>query len=390
MSSTLLTGIAQLVTNTNVGEGALGVVRDAAVLIVDDTVQWLGAAADAPAADEQRDLGGRAVVPGFVDSHAHLIFAGDRADEFSARMSGDSYSAGGIKRTMALTRAASDDDLRRHCAALVAEMAESGITHLEIKSGYGLTVHDEVRAVKIAREFTDDVTLLAAHVMPPEFSDNRDGYIDLIIEEMLPAVRGVARWLDVFCDRGAFTLDETRRIFSAADGFGLRLHGNQLERGETANVVREFEVASMDHCTFMSDEDLAALADTGTVATLLPGAEFSTRAPYPDARRFVEAGVKLALATDCNPGSSYTTSMPFCIAVAVRDMHFTVDQALAAATLGGAQALRRDDVGALKIGSRADLVVLDAPSHVHLAYRPGVNLIHQTWRSGHVVAGKGH
>lgn len=390
MSSTLLTGIAQLVTNTNVGEGALGVVRDAAVLIVDDTVQWLGAAVDAPAADEQRDLEGRAVFPGFVDSHAHLIFAGDRADEFSARMSGDSYSAGGIKRTMALTRAASDDDLRRHCAALVAEMAESGITHLEIKSGYGLTVHDEVRAVKIAREFTDDVTLLAAHVMPPEFSDNRDGYIDLIIEEMLPAVRGVARWLDVFCDRGAFTLDETRRIFSAADGFGLRLHGNQLERGETANVVREFEVASMDHCTFMSDEDLAALADTGTVATLLPGAEFSTRAPYPDARRFVEAGVKLALATDCNPGSSYTTSMPFCIAVAVRDMHFTVDQALAAATLGGAQALRREDVGALKIGSRADLVVLDAPSHVHLAYRPGVNLIHQTWRSGHVVAGKGH
>lgn len=389
MSSTLITGISQLVTNSSVGDGDLGIVCDVAFAVEDGRVSWIGAAVDAPDADSVVDVNGRAVIPGFVDSHAHLMFAGDRAAEFSARMAGEAYTAGGIKRTMALTRAASDDDLRRHCAALIDEMAASGITHLEIKSGYGLTVADEVRAVRIAREFTEDVTLLAAHVVPPEFVDNRDSYIDLIINEMIPAVTGVARWVDVFADRGAFTIDETRKIFSAAHGFGLRLHGNQLERGETVPLVQEFDIASIDHCTFMSDEDLNVLAASNTVATLLPGAEFSTRSPYPDARRFLDAGVSVAIATDCNPGSSFTTSMPFCLAVAVRDMHFTVDQALAAATVGGAQALRRSDAGRLTPGAPADFVVLDAPSYVHLAYRPGVNLIHQTWRDGSLVAGKG-
>ena len=263
-----------------------------------------------------------------MDSHAHLVFAGDRGDEFAARMAGQTYTAGGIAQTMRLTRAATDEQLRRQCAQLVSEMAESGITHLEIKSGYGLTLHDELRAVEIAREFTDDVTLLAAHVVPPEFTDNRDAYVGLIVDEMLPAARGRAKWVDVFCDRGAFTMAETRRIFAAAEGFGLRLHGNQLEHGDTIALAAEFDIASVDHCTHMSDADLRLLAETQTVATLLPGAEFSTRSVYPDARRFFEAGVTVAIATDCNPGSSYTTSMPFCITVAVRDMHFSVEQAV--------------------------------------------------------------
>jgi imidazolonepropionase len=316
------------------------------------------------------------------------MFAGDRADEFAARMAGETYTAGGIRRTVSLTRAASAEQLRAHCAQLVDEMTRSGITHLEIKSGYGLTVEDEIRALRIAREFTDDVTLLGAHVVPAEFAENRASYVELVVDEMLPAARGIAKWVDVFCDRGAFSIDETRKIFSAANGFGLRLHGNQLERGETVSLVREFDIASIDHCTHMLDADLELLASSTTVATLLPGAEFSTRSPYPDARRFYEAGVKVAIATDCNPGSSYTTSMPFCIAVAVRDMHFTVDQALHAATAGGAAALRRADVGNLSVGASADFVVLDAPTYAHLAYRPGVNLIHQTWRNGARISPK--
>ncbi len=382
MTSQLITGIKQLVTNTNIGDGLLGVVDDAALVVDAGRVAWVGAASAAPSADSVLDVAGRAVIPGFVDSHAHMVFAGDRADEFAARMAGESYSAGGIRRTMTLTRAATDDELRRQCARLVGEMHESGITHLEIKSGYGLTAADELRAIRIAREFTEDVTLLAAHVVPPEFESDRAAYIDLIINEMLPEARGIARWVDVFCDRGAFSIEETQSIFSAAEGFGLRLHGNQLERRETVSLLAEFDVASMDHCTHMIDADLEVLASKNTVATLLPGAEFSTRSPYPDARRFYDAGATVAIATDCNPGSSYTTSMPFCIAVAVRDMHFTVDQAVHAATAGGAAALRRTDVGNLAVGSRADFVVLDAPSYIHLAYRPGVNLIHQTWREG--------
>lgn len=388
MAAQLFKDIGQLVTNSAIGEGVLGVIEDAAFVVTDGNISWVGSASDAPEADSVVSLYGRAVTPGFVDSHAHLIFAGERGDEFAARMSGQSYTAGGIAKTMRLTRAASDDELRTNCARLVGEMASSGITHLEVKSGYGLTLADELRALDIAREFTDEVTLLAAHVVPPEFTTNRDAYVELIIDEMLPAARGRAKWVDVFCDRGAFTIDETRRIFAAAHGFGLRLHGNQLEHGETIDLVTEFDIASVDHCTHMDDADLQKLAQNATVATLLPGAEFSTRSPYPDARRFVDAGVTLAIATDCNPGSSYTTSMPFCIAVAVRDMNFSVEQAVWSATAGGAAALRRSDVGRLEVGARADFVVLDAPSYVHLAYRPGVNLVHQTWRNGVPVVSK--
>lgn len=384
MPSTALTGIGSLVTNDpTLGDGPLGLRTDAAVVIDQGRIAWLGAETDCPAADERIDLEGRAVIPGFVDSHAHPVFAGDRAPEFAARMAGESYAAGGIRTTVAATRAATDDVLRATITRLAGEMRRSGITTFEAKSGYGLTVEDEARALRIAGEYTEETTYLGAHVVPAEFADDPDGYVALVTGAMLDACAPHARWIDVFCDRGAFGADQARTILRAGIDRGLlpRIHANQLHHGDGIRVAVEMGAASADHCTFASDSDLGLLAESGTVATLLPGAEFSTRAPYPDARRFLAAGVTVALATDCNPGSSYTTSMPFCIAVAVRDMHLTPDQAVWAATAGGAHALRRDDVGRISPGSRADLVSLNAPSHVHLAYRPGVDLVDRVWQS---------
>lgn len=379
MTSTLITGIGLLSTQSETGD-----VLDAAVVLDSERIAWIGSARSAPAADAVVDASGRAVIPGFVDSHAHLVFAGDRSAEFAARMSSEPYAAGGIRTTVAATRAASDELLRATTARLAAELVRSGSTTFEIKSGYGLTVDDEARSLRLAQEFTDETTYLGAHVVPPEFADDIAGYVDLVTGKMLTACAPHAKWIDVFCDRGAFDADQARAILRAGAAAGLlpRIHANQLQHGAGIQVAVELDAASADHCTHASDADITALADSGTVATLLPGAEFSTRAKYPDARRFLDAGVTVALATDCNPGSSFTTSMPFCIAVAVRDMRMTPAEALSAATRGGASALRRDDVGRIEVGARADLVVLDAPDPVHLAYRPGVDLVHQVWRNG--------
>ena len=380
--STALVDIGSLVTNDPaIGDGPLGILRDAAIVVEDGRIAWVGADADCGATDHVVDLEGRAVLPGFVDSHAHLVFAGDRADEFAARMAGQSYAAGGIRSTVERTRAATDDDLRRGLGRLVDELRRSGVTTFETKSGYGLTVVDEARALRLAGEVTDETTYLGAHVVPAEFADDPDGYVALVVGEMLDACAPHARWIDVFCDRGAFGADQAREILRAGMARGLqpRIHANQLQHGDGIAVAVEMGAASADHCTFTTDRDLALLAGSGTVATLLPGAEFSTRSPYPDARRMLDAGVTVALATDCNPGSSYTTSMPFCIAVAVREMHLSPDEAVWSSTAGGATALRRDDVGRIAPGARADLVSLDAPSHIHLAYRPGVDLIDRVW-----------
>ena len=379
MTSMLITGIGLLSTQAESGD-----MRDAAVVIDGDRIAWVGSANDAPEADARLDVDGRAVIPGFVDSHAHLVFAGERSAEFAARMSGQQYSAGGIRSTVAATRAASDDQLRQNVTRLTAELLRSGSTTFEIKSGYGLTTHDETRSLRIAREFTDETTYLGAHVVAPEFADDPAGYVSLVTGTMLDACAPHARWVDVFCDRGAFDADQARAILTAGIGAGLapRVHANQLQHGPGVQVAVEMGAASADHCTHLDDDDVTALADSDTVATLLPGAEFSTRSPYPDARRLIDAGVTVALATDCNPGSSFTTSMPFCIAVAVRDMHMTPAEALTAATVGGAHALRRHDVGRIEVGARADILILDAPDPVHLAYRPGVDLIHQVWRGG--------
>ncbi|GGI46130.1 imidazolonepropionase [Agromyces flavus] len=405
-SRLLVTGIGELVTNDpQPGRegGALGIVRDAALLAEDGVITWIGPSAEAPDVElagdaphphhvEVLDAGGRAVIPGFVDSHTHLVFGGDRADEFAARMAGRAYEAGGIRSTVAATRAASDDELRARLAGFVAELHRQGTTTFEVKSGYGLSVRDEERLVRLAREVTDEVTFLGAHVVPFEFREpdgpGADAYVDVVVGEMLAACAPHARWVDAFCERGAFFAAQSRRVLEAgaAAGLGVRVHGNQLGEGDGVRLAVELDAASVDHCTYLADEDVAALAGSRTVATLLPGVEFSTRQPYPDARRLIDAGVTVALASDCNPGSSFTSSLPFCIAVAVRDMGMTPAEALWASTAGGAAALRRTDVGTLRPGSRADLVLLDAPSHVHLAYRPGVPLIAETWKDGARVA----
>ena len=378
MSSVLVTGIAELVTNDPAaGPGPLGIVADAAVVLDGDRVAWVGPARSAPAADERVDVEGRAVVPGFVDSHTHLVFAGDRTGEFAARMAGEPYTGGGIARTVEATRAASDEDLRTGLRRLVREAREQGTTMLEIKSGYGLDVAHETRLLRLAAEVTDEVTFLGAHVVPPEFAGDRTGYLDLVTGPMLAACAPHARWADVFCEplsRHAFSGEESRAVLAAAAaaGLGLRVHANQLSAGPGVRLAVEFGAASVDHCTYLTEADVDALASAGTVATLLPGVEFSTRSPYPDARRLLRAGVRVALATDCNPGSCFTSSMPFVIALAVRELGMTPAEALRSATAGGAEALQRKDIGVIRAGSRADLAVLDAPSHVHLAYRPGV------------------
>ncbi|MET8893416.1 imidazolonepropionase [Streptomyces albogriseolus] len=386
MSATAITNIAMLVTNDPSLRDAdpLGLVPDAAVVIEGDRVVWTGESSKAPATDNRVDAGGRAVLPGFVDSHSHLVFAGDRTEEFNARMSGRPYSAGGIRTTVAATRAASEAELEANLTRHLAEALRQGTTTLETKSGYGLTVEDEARALRLAARHTDEVTYLGAHVVAPEYADDPAGYVALVTGEMLNACAPHARWIDVFCEKGAFDGDQARAVLTAGKAKGLhpRIHANQLSYGPGVQLAVELDAASADHCTHLTDADVDALANSATVATLLPGAEFSTRAAWPDARRLLEAGATVALSTDCNPGSSFTSSVPFCIALAVRDMGMTPDEAVWAATAGGAAALRRTDVGRLVPGAYADLVLLDAPSHVHLAYRPGVPLVTGVWRRG--------
>jgi imidazolonepropionase len=399
--SVLINRIGELVTNVpgaadaadgaGAGLGRFALMNDAAVVIEGDRIAWTGPSSHAPAADESVDAAGRTVLPGFVDSHAHLVFAGERSAEFAARMAGRGYAAGGIRSTVSATRAATDADLRAGLRRLATEMLAQGTTTFECKSGYGLTVEDEARSVALAAEATAEVTYLGAHVVPAEFEGDPGAYVDLVCGPMLDACAPHARWVDVFCERGAFSVDEARAVLTAGQARGLipRIHASQLGPGQGVQLAVELGAASADHCTFLTDADVDALASAapsadaaGTVATLLPGAEFGTRQPYPDARRLLDAGAAVALATDCNPGSSYTSSMPFCIAVAVRDMHMTTSEAVWAATAGGALALRRADVGYLAPGARADLVMLDAPSHAYLAYRPGVPLVGAVWQSG--------
>ncbi|HEX5090958.1 MAG TPA: imidazolonepropionase [Nocardioides sp.] len=403
----LITNIGELVTNATAedvlaGDGfvgddpagedpaadrLLGIVRNAALVVDGGRVAWAGPASGAPAADEVVDAGGRAVLPGFVDSHSHLVFAGDRAQEFAARMAGQPYAAGGIRTTVAATRSAGDEQLTAHVARLVQEMQRQGTTTVEIKSGYGLTVRDEARCLAVARQFTDETTFLGAHVVPAEYAADPDGYVELVTGPMLEAAAPHARWIDAFCESGAFDADQARAVLEAGAARGLkgRLHASQLGPGPGVLLAAELGLAAVDHCTYLTDVDVDALRDSGTVATLLPGVEFSTRHPYPDARRLIDAGVGVALASDCNPGSSFTSSVPLCIALAVREMGMRPAEAVHAATYGGARALLRDDVGRLTVGARADLMLLDAPSHVHLAYRPGVPLVAATWSAGRLL-----
>lgn len=406
--SVLLTNIGELVTNDPVHGSGLGVVPAGAVVVEAGRIAWTGAASSAPAADAAVDLEGRSVLPGFVDSHSHTVFAGDRSAEFAARMTGEPYTGGGIATTVAATRAATEDTLRARGRALVREMLAQGTTTVEIKSGYGQDIATEARMLRIARELTPETTYLGAHTVPAEYADDRAAYLHLVTGPMLAACAPHARWVDVFCEPAAptaFDEDESRAVLAAGRRAGLlaRVHGNQLSAGPGVRLAVEVGAASVDHCTHLTDADVDALAGSwagasgadlsagfaadgdvahGTVATLLPAVEFSTRSPYPDARRLLAAGVPVALATDCNPGSGYSSSMPFVVALAVREMRMSPAEAVWSATAGGAAALRRDDVGHLRVGARADLVVLDAPGHLYLAYRPGVPLVSQVWKDG--------
>jgi imidazolonepropionase len=388
MTALVIDNIGLLVTNDpTLGDGELGIRRKAALVFEAGrvaTVEPAGAEGD-----ERFDAAGRCVIPGFVDSHTHLVFAGDRADEFAARMAGRPYQAGGIRVTTEATRAATADELTGLTRSRREEGIRAGITYVEIKSGYGLEVATEARSCAVAGAFTDDVTFLGAHVMPAEYRHRPDAYLDLVCGPMLAACAPHVRWIDVFCEEGAFDADQSRTVLAAgkAAGLGLRVHGNQLGPGPGVRLAVEVGAASVDHCTYLESADIEALAGSETVATFLPAADFSTRQPYPDARRVIDAGARCAIATNCNPGSSYTTSMSFCLALAVRDLRMTIEEALLAATVGGAQALRRDDLGRLRPGSRADAVLLDAPSYSHLVYRPGVPLIAATWVAGERLHG---
>ncbi|MBB5155219.1 imidazolonepropionase [Saccharopolyspora phatthalungensis] len=381
MTSTVITEIGELTTN----DDEIGTLTNAALVIDHDRIVWVGPATSAPDADERLDVGGRAVLPGWVDSHTHLVFAGDRTAEFAARMAGKPYQAGGIAVTVRATRAATDEELAANLRKHIAEAAAQGTTCVETKTGYGLTVADELRAAKIAAQ-ADEVTFLGAHLVPP--GGDADSYVDLVCGEMLDAVAQHVGWCDVFCEKGAFDADQSRRVLVAAKerGLGLRVHGNQLAPGPGVRLAVELGAASVDHCTYLSESDVDALAGSDTVATLLPACDLSTRQSLPDARALVDAGATVALASNCNPGSSYTSSMAFCVATAVLQMRMSIDEAVRAATWGGARALRRESgegaVGVLRVGARADVHVLDAPSATWLAYRPGVPLTHAVWRRG--------
>ena len=374
----LITGIGELTTN----DPELGRIADAALVLDGERIAWAGPAASAPAADERVDVEGRAALPGWVDSHTHLVFAGDRTSEFEARMAGKPYSAGGIAITVEATRAATDAELAANLRRLVTEAARQGTTCLETKTGYGLSVPDELRSARIAAEVVDEVTFLGAHVVPP--GATAESYVDLVSGEMLDAVADYVRWVDVFCERGAFDEAQSERVLRAAlgRGLGVRVHGNQLGPGPGVQLAVRVGAASVDHCTYLTDADVEALSASDTVATVLPACDLSTRGPLAPARRLLDAGAVIALASNANPGSSYTTSMAFCVATAVLQMGLSVEEAVWAATAGGARALRRDDVGVIRAGARADVHVLDAPSATHLAYRPGVPLTWSVWLRG--------
>ncbi len=379
----MVDNIGLLVTgDPELGEGPLGTLRDAALVIEGGRVERIEAAG--AQGDERIDADGRCVIPGFVDSHTHLVFAGDRGDEFAARMAGAPYEAGGIWTTTEATRAASREELTQLAEARRREALRAGITHIEIKSGYGLDVETERRCCEVAAELTDDATFLGAHVVPAEYEGRADEYVELVCGEMLEACAPHVKWIDVFCEEGAFDEEQSRAVLEAGRnaGLGLRVHGNQLGPGAGVKLAVVQGAASVDHCTYLTDADVEALAAGDTVATFLPATDFSTRQPYPDARRVIDAGASVAIATNTNPGSSYTTSMGFCLALAVRDMGMTAEEALAAATTGGARALRRTDVGHLAPGARADAAILAAPSYSHLVYRPGVPLVAATLVGG--------
>lgn len=390
----LLTGIGRLTTNTGPA------IADAAVAIDEEKVTFAGPAADAPESEGRTviDCGGAAVLPGFVDSHTHVVFAGDRSDEFARRLAGATYSeiaaeGGGILATVEATRSSSEEELFRLAAKRVWRMIGAGTTTIEIKSGYGLDPETELRQLRVARRIGEELpvtvrtTFLGAHSVPAEFKADRDGYIRLLIEEMLPAVASFADYCDVFVEDGVFGVDEARAIFRAASalGMGARVHAEQLSHSGGANLAAEIGAVSADHLDNATIDDARALATAGVVAVLVPGASYTLRSGQAPGPMLREAGCVVALATDCNPGTSYFESMGPIISLGVVEMGLTADQAIWAATRGGALSLGFEDRGLIETGAQADLIVLDAPSPTHIPYRPATNLVSRVFSSGRPV-----
>ncbi|RBM02765.1 imidazolonepropionase [Glutamicibacter soli] len=398
MSSTLITNISEAF----ISDAAHTLVENAAILIEGQDIAWIGEAGQAPEADTVINAGQRAALPGWVDSHSHLVFAGDRSREFVARMAGQDYAAGGIAVTTKATRATTDYDLTRLVMGRTAEALAGGTTYLETKTGYGLNVEEEARHARIASTVVDQVTFLGAHLVPADMDAQE--YTDLVCGEMLERVLPFVQFADVFCERGAFNEAQSRQVLAAGKdaGLGLRVHGNQLGPGPGTKLAVEFGAASVDHVNFLDEQDVAALAGSwadwdaqsragtaGTVATCLPACDLSTRMPFAPGRELIDAGVQIALASNCNPGTSYTSSMAFCVSTAVLQMHLSIEEAIVAATYGGALALGvQDRVGSLEVGKRADIQLLNAPSVAHLAYRPGMNLSGPVFRAGELASGR--
>ena len=397
----LVRGIGELVTNDPARGGRLGMIDGTALVMHDGRVAWTGPEANLPEGLgdlRELDVAGRAVLPGFVDAHTHVVFAGDRSDEFTRRLAGESYeqimaAGGGIMSTVAATREATANELVGEARRRLTKMLVTGTTTVEVKSGYGLDLATERRLLEVVARLDRDLavdlvpTFLGAHVVPPEWRDDRAGYVQLVADEMIPSLASSARFCDVFCDDGAFTVDEARLILEAGRRHGLepRLHADQLAHTGATALAAEVEAASADHLDQATSADLDALAAAGTVAVLLPGVSFTMRLPYPDPVRFSAAGVPVALATDANPGTSYVLTMPFIIALACLNMGMAPDAAVWSATRGGALALNEPDKGWLGPGAVADAVVLDAPSHRHLPYRPDDEVVWKVIKSGRLV-----
>jgi imidazolonepropionase len=360
---------------------------DAAVVVRAGRVAWTGPDRDLPpdAPEETLDAAGACVVPGFVDAHTHLLFAGGRREEFVARLAGTSYDGGGIRTTVAATAAASDAELLDLAQTRVDAALGHGTTTMEVKSGYGLTVESELRLLRLVIELDRrttvrlEATYLGAHVVPA--GRDRDDYVDEVVATMPQAAAAGARWADVFCDQGVFTVDEARRILTAArsHGLGLRLHAEEIARTGAAGLAAELGCASADHLEHVSAQDARAMAAAGVVAVLLPTVTLSLRSQaWGHATVLREAGVELALATDCNPGTSWCESMPYAIQLACLAMGLSVAEAFRAATVGAAHSLRRDDVGHLGVGAHGDLVVLAAEHEADVVAHLGGRAVTRT------------
>ena len=394
MTGLYLTGIAHLTTNAGPP------LHDVVVATSGSTIEYAGPAADAPDQGDRQliDCAGAAVLPGFVDAHTHLVFAGDRSDEFGRRLAGESYSeiaagGGGILATVRATREASETELFETAAARVWRMIRGGTTTIEVKSGYGLDLDTELKLLRVARRLGEELpvtivtTFLGAHSVAPEYAEDREGYVEHLISDMLPVVADLADYCDVFVEDGVFSVEEARRILEAARPFGMepRVHAEQLSHLGGARLAAELGATSADHLDHVDEEDARALAQSGVSAVLVPGASYTLRSPQAPGPMLLEAGCSVALATDCNPGTSFFESMALVISLAVVQMGLTVEQAIRAATWGGAESLGLQDRGRISPGDKADLVILDAPDPAHIPYRPGSQLVLGTIQDGRWV-----